>query len=134
MITDSITQYITRCHLKTWPPPIIKSRTSPIITMRSVHESKAIDMHSRENLSCPCNHEMKFSQKYPRFNEVIWKYELPLYELKYLQKWGSFDVTWKFALPLLSRGKLFPKIKAVLLMWLENLACPYYHELKCLQI
>ena len=60
------------------------------------------------------------------------------------------DITWKFALPLLSRARIFAKIpqvtlleylncpyttrkifhknKAVLLMWLENLACPYYRK------
>ena len=60
--------------------------------MRKVHENKAIHKHSLENLSYPYNHELKFSQNYPRFNEVknfdlIWKFELPLYhELKFLQK------------------------------------------------
>ena len=124
IIKDSIAQYITRwCHLKTRPVPIITSRTGPIITMRSVHENKAIHIHSLENLSCPCNHHLKFSQKYPRFNEVIWKFELPLlscskrfpkikqfcwYDLEncppliimnwnFWKKLGSFDdVTWKF--------------------------------------
>ena len=155
MTKDNITQYVTRrCHFKTWPPSIITIRTGPIITMRSVHEKKAIHIHSLENLSCPCNHELKFFQKYPRFNEAIWKFELPHYdELKFFQKWGSFDdVTWKFALPVLSQGKLFPKIKQfcwcdleiwpapiianwnfcknkeALMMSHENLLCPYYHE------
>ena len=129
MITDSITQHITRwCHLKTWPPPIITSRTGPLITMRNVHENKAIHIHSLENLSCPSNHEQKFSQ--------------------------NIRQSWKFKLSLLSRGKVSTKIrsflyihlkirpapiitswnirknKAVLLMWFENLHFPYYQELK----
>ena len=39
-------------------------------------------------------------------------------------------MTWIFELHLLSRGKNFFKNKAILLMWLESLNCPYYHELK----
>ena len=42
-----------------------------------------------ENLNWPYYHEMEFSQKHGRF----------------------YEVTWKFALPLLSRGKIFTKIK-----------------------
>ena len=64
-----------------------------------------------ENLNFPYYHELKFSQKYGRF----------------------YKVTWNFALPLLSRGKIFPINKAVLLMWLEYLHCPYYYKLKFLQ-
>ena len=45
----------------------------PNITMKSVHENKTVLIHLLKNLSCPYNHELKFSQKYPRFNEVIWK-------------------------------------------------------------
>ena len=45
----------------------------PNITMRSVRKNKTILIHSLQNLSCPGNHELKFSQKYPRFNAVIWK-------------------------------------------------------------
>ena len=41
----------------------------------------------------------------------------PYYEdLKFLQKWGSFDdVTQKFDLPLLSQAEIFHKIN-----WTEN--------------
>ena len=93
-------------------------------------KNKAFLMIPLENLNSPCNHDLKFLQKYPRFNEVTWKFELPLlpraeifakishfcwtdllncpYELKFLQKWSSFDdVTQKCDLSLLSRGKLF---------------------------
>ena len=94
----SIAQYIARwCRLKTWPLPIITSRnfvkirvfwryhwkawTGPIITMRRVHENKAIQVHS-------------FTWKFVQF---------PYYhELK---------VTWIFGLSLISRGKIFSKIR-----------------------
>ena len=82
--------------------------TAPIIKSWNFYKNKAILLKWLENLNCPYYHELKCSQKYPRFNEV----------------------TWIFELPLLSRGKDFFKNKAILLMWLENLNCPYYHELK----
>ena len=110
-------------------------------------------------LSCPCNHELKFLHNYPRFNEIIENLNYFCYdELKCLRRYSSFDdVTWKFVLPLLLRGKVFTKNKAVLLLWLqishapiillhhelnfgknmtnfmkwlENLDCSHYHELK----
>ena len=83
-----------------------------------------------ENLNCPYYHELKYSQKYDRF----------------------YEVTWKLALPLLSQGHIFTKIKQLcwseLKIWatliitssnvhkntphlmklLEYLNCPYYHE------
>ena len=68
-------------------------------------------MMSLEKLNWLYYEEVKFFQKYPKFNEVIWKYEFPL----------------------LSRGKIFAKSKAVLLMWLENLTCSYYHKRKLSQ-
>ena len=134
-------------HLKIW--------TVPIITMRSAHVKKTIFIHLLENLCCPCNHELKYLQRYPRFNEAIWKFELSLYhELKFLLKKNSFDdVTWKFELVLLLLANIFSNIrqfclfiskiwsasiftswnfrknKAVLTISLENLHCPYYHEL-----
>ena len=129
MIKDSIAQYITQwCHLKTWPPPIIMSRTGPIITMRRVHENKAVHIHSLENLSCACNHELTFSQKCPRFNEVIWKCELPLFPraeifTKIRQFWWS-HLKIRTA-PIIAR-KNFPKNKAASLMQFQNLACPNY--------
>ena len=100
-----------------------------------VHKNKAVLMVSLEKLNWRYYKEVKFSQKYPRFNEV----------------------TWKFELLLLSGGKIFAKGNAVLLMSLENLTCsyitrrnfcknkavlmmplenlnyPYYHEMKLLQ-
>ena len=69
------------CDLKIW--------TVPIITSSNVRKNKAILLKWLKNLNCPYYHELKFSQKYGRF----------------------YEVTWKFALPQLSRGKTFPKIK-----------------------
>ena len=47
----------------------------------------------------------------------------------FLQKWGSFvDVTWNFALSLLSRAEVFEKIKAVFTKSRENSNYPGYHE------
>ena len=63
----------------------MKIWTVPNITMRSVHENKTILIHSLENLRRPCNHDLKFSQKYSRFNKVIWKFEPPL-----LSRAGTF--------------------------------------------
>ena len=93
-------------------------------------DNKTIPKPSLENLTCPYYHE-----------------------LKVLQKWNSFvDVIWKFELPLLSQAQMFAKIKqfcwsdlkiwhapitaswnsckdkAVLMMSLKILNCPYYHE------
>ena len=130
----------------------LKIRTGPLITMRSVQENKTSLIHSLENLNCPCNHKLKFFQKYPRFNEVIWKFELPLlsraeifakishfcwtdlmnwpydYELKFLLMISLKNVTCPYYHEL-----KFSLRKAVLLMSLELLNWPYYHELKYLQ-
>ena len=122
MKKDSIAQYITRwCHLKTWPPPIItsqkccKNKGFLMISLENLNWPYYNDERCTrkqnnsytftENLSCPCNHELKFSQKYPRFNEFIWKFELTL----------------------LSRAESFAK-KTLLMMPLENSHCTCYHE------
>ena len=57
------------CHLKIWP--------APIITRRNFCKNKAVLMMPLENLNYPYYHEMKFLQKYPRFNKVIWTFQLP---------------------------------------------------------
>ena len=42
------------------------------------------------------------------------------------QIWSSFvDVSWKFGLSLLSGTGIFEKYKAVLMVSLENLNCPF---------
>ena len=105
---------------------------APIITSWHFLKNKVVLLMSLANLSCPYYHELKFSKKCGRF----------------------YEVTWKFALLLLSRANIFAKIsqfcwcglkiwpspfftswnfsknKAVLLMWLANLSCPYHHEMK----
>ena len=64
-------------------------------------------------MTLPYYHELKSSQKYPRFNKVTWKFELCLLlGGKILQKVRQFvEVTWKFELPLLSRDEIFAKIR-----------------------
>ena len=89
--------------LKTWPALLSRAE--------AFAKNKAVLMMSLEKLNWLYYEEVKFFQKYPKFNEVIWKYEFPL----------------------LSRGKIFAKSKAVLLMWLENLTCSYYHKRKLSQ-
>ena len=68
-------------HLKIW--------TAPIITSWNFQKNQAVLLKWLENLNCPCYHELIFSKKYGRF----------------------YKVTWKFTLPLSSRGKIFVKIK-----------------------
>ena len=83
--------------LKTWPALLSRAE--------AFAKNKAVLMMPLEKLNWLYYEEVKFLQKYPKFNEAFWKYELPL----------------------LSRGKIFAKSKAVLLMWLQNLTCSYYH-------
>ena len=150
MIKNSMTQYITQwCHLKSWPPPIITSRKfwksktflwyhlkiwiGPNITMRSAHENKTIFIHSLENSRCPCNHDLKFSQKYPRFNEVTWKFELPL-----LSRADIFAKMRQFCWTDLMNCSYYPGLifllkKTVLMMSLEILKWRYCHVLTFLQ-
>ena len=65
-----------------------------------------------KELRWPCNHNLKFLQKYPRFDEVIWKFELPLLSRADIlaQKDSFDDVTWNFELALLPQGEFFAKI------------------------
>ena len=65
-------------------------------------------IHSLENLSCPCNHELKFSQN----NQDLMKW---FENLNY---------------PLLSRAEFFAKISHF--CWTELKNCPCYYELKFL--
>ena len=90
-------------HLKIW--------TDAIITMFSVHENKIILIHSLKNLSYPCNCELKYLHKYPRFNEIIWKFNLRLLSRAktFAQKDSFDDITGKFELALLSRPEIFAK-------------------------
>ena len=123
-------------------------------TMRSVHENKTVLTHSLKNLSCPCNHELKFAQIFPRFYDVIWKFKLPLlswveifakirqfwwyhmtFELPLLSQAETLakkkkifvDITWKFELPLLSRVDNFTKTRQLSSSDFKNWI-DYYHE------
>ena len=144
----SIEQLVTSCcHLKTWPPPIITSSmlqkwlfgwyhlniwTDSILTMLSVHENKIILLHSLGKLSYPCNCELKYLHKYPRFNKIIWIFKLLLlsrpetcskrhFWWSHLKIWtGPIISTWNFCK------------KANLIISFENLNCPNYHDLKIL--
>ena len=104
----------------------------PIITTWNVHERKTIFIQSLESFNCPYYHELKFSKKYGWF----------------------YEITWKFALPLTSRGQIFTKIKQfcwselkiwtapIITSWsflknmaefiklLESSRFPYHHEVK----
>ena len=87
-------------------------------------------MTSLEKLNCLYCHELKFLQKYPRFNEVIWTFELPplswriifsnikkfwwcllkIWPAPRITNWNfcknierSFNVTWKnWTVPIIS--------------------------------
>ena len=115
------------CDLKIWPTPIIRSW--------NFCKNKAVLMMSLEKLNWPYYKEMKFSQKYPRFNEVTWKFELPL-----LTGGKSSTKIWQFCwcdlkiwpAPIITRENIC-KNKAILMTSLKNLNCPCYHELKFLQ-
>ena len=70
-----------------------------------------------ENLNCPYYHELELSQKYGRFYEVTWIFQLLLLSRgkNFSQKLSSFiDVTLKFELPLLSRAAIISKIWQIL--------------------
>ena len=79
---------------------------------------------------------MEFSQKYPRFNGVIWKFKpLLLSQAEILAKWDSFaelpllsravilaqkdsfdDVTWNFELVLFPRADIFANLRQFSMM------------------
>ena len=52
----------------------------------NVLKNKAVLMISPQNLNCLYNHEVKFLQKCPIFNEVIWTFEL------------SWSISWSIIL------------------------------------
>ena len=83
----------------------------------------------------PLSSQGKFWQKHDRFYEFTWQFGLSLLSrAEIFSKIKRFvEVFWKFALPWLSRAEIFAKNKADLIEQLENLNCPYYHEVKCPQ-
>ena len=86
-------------------------------------------------MTFPYYHELKFSQKYPRFNKVAWKFQLPL-----LLRGKVFAKIWPFCwydlkirpAPIITSWN-FLKNKTVLMVSLEKLNLPYYKEVKFLQ-
>ena len=93
------------CDLKIWP--------TPIITGWNFLKNKAVLILSLENLNCPYYHKVKFLQKYPRFNEVIWIFELPPLSWRIIfsnikQFWWCLSKRWPL---LLSRSEIFAKIE-----------------------
>ena len=60
--------------------------TAPMMKGWNVLKNKAVLMISPENLNCLYNHEVKFLQKCPIFNEVIWTFEL------------SWSISWSMIL------------------------------------
>ena len=153
--------------MKTWPPQLsrkfckskafswsyLKIWTGPIITIRNVHQNKAILIYSLENLTCPCNHELKFSQNTQHlmkwFKNLNYLYyhklnfrknksfllteleKCPCHcELKLLLKrkfWWCHLNFWTG--PIIKSWK-FCKNKAVLMMSCKRLTCSCYHKLK----
>ena len=91
----------------------LKIRTAPIITNWNFHKNKAVLLMWFENLAWPYYHELKFSQKWSSFVDVIRKFEKIYHELN-----CSY---WKLELHLLSEARIFLKSKAVLLKWFKNL-------------
>ena len=119
----------------------------------NVLKNKAVLMISPENLNCLYNHEVKFLQKCPIFNEVIWTFELSwsiswsmilsnkrqlwwcllkVWPFPIITKW-NFDRTVlmsleKVHLPLLSPSspyyEVFTKNKTIIRNSLEHLTYP----------
>ena len=135
----------------------VKTELPPLSRGKLFRKNKAVLLMWLENLDYLYYHNVKCSRKKDHSYTITWKFELPLlyHELKCSKKYGRFyEVIWKFTLLLSSRGKIFQKIKqfcwsdsktstapiitswnflknkVVLLKWLENLNCPYYHKLK----
>ena len=71
-------------------------------------------------------------QKYESFDDITWNLNrLYYHELNLSQKFPRFnEVTWILT-AILSQAKIFAKNKAVLMISLEHLNYPYYHEIKC---
>ena len=86
-------------------------------------------MHSLENLSCPCNHELKFSQNTQDLMKWFENLNYPIITSWNFRKNRSFLLNWIEELPLLLRAEIFAQ-KTVLMMSVELLNWPYYQELK----
>ena len=123
--------------------------TVPMMKGWNVLKNKAVLMISPENLNCLYNHEVKFLQKCPIFNEVIWTFKLSwsiilsnkrqfwwcllkVWPFPIITKW-NFDMTVlmsleKVHLPLWSPSspyyEVFTKNKTNIRNSLEHLAYP----------
>ena len=74
-------------------------------------------------MNCLYYNDLKLLQKYPRFNTATWKFELSLlWGGKIFAKSKRGQFCW-CDLKIWPAPKTFPKKKAVLLMWFENLGC-----------
>ena len=114
-------------HLKFERPLLPRSKLSP--------KNKVVLLMRFEVLNCPYYPELKFSKWYDSFHEVTWKFALPLSSrskvfTKIKQFCWSDSKTW--TAPIITSSN-FLKKKAVLLKWFENLNYPQYHELKISQ-
>ena len=56
----------------------LKIRTTSIMTGFNFLKNKGVFMISPDNLKCSYYYELKFSQKYPIFDEAIWTFECPI--------------------------------------------------------
>ena len=120
------------------------------------HNKVYHSLMSLKNLTSPNYHESNILQWLGFFDDITWNLNwLYYHDEKSPGKQDDFHTfTWKLDLPLLSLAEIFSKIweilwsdlkictafnikswnfrknKVVLLMWITNLKCPYYHKLK----
>ena len=82
------------------------------------------------NLNCPYYHELKFLQKCPRFNEVIWIFKLPplLWGVIFSnikQFWWRLLKIWPS--PIIMKWNF--RLNRTVFMSLEKFTCPFYHHI-----
>ena len=87
------------CELNIWPSPI---------TSGNFRKNKADLLKRFENVNCAYYRGLRSSQKWGSFDGITWKFELPFHKLKFLQKYPIFNVViWTFELLPLSWGITF---------------------------
>ena len=104
------------------------------MTSWNVWEDTAALMMPLENSYCPYYYEVKFSPKIKQFCCYDFKFHMPLL-FSYIASWTLakiWQILWNDlkirTAPIITSWN-FPKNKAVLLKWFENLNCPYHHKL-----
>ena len=102
--------------------------TAPMMRGWNVLKNKAVLMISPEDLNCLYNHELRFLQKCPIFNEAIWTFELSPLSWSIIlsnkrQFWWCVLKVWPS--PIITKWNF----DRTVLMSLEKFICPYYHHL-----